>query len=53
MVIKKHHIWCNRYFESVEGCKECERLYKEFPLDNLTPDEALKKYFPNVTVRTK
>lgn len=54
-----HHIWCN-YSGSrkAEDCT-CKKLHEEYPmnvtpdeLNNLTPDELIDKYFPNVIKRT-
>lgn len=49
---KPHHIWCSYQSGPVEECKLCQRLYKEYPMDGLTPDELQEKYFPNVIKRT-
>jgi len=50
---QEHHIWCNFFYKPREGCEMCERLYEQYPdSDKLTPDELLKKYFPNVEPRT-
>lgn len=34
-----------------KDCKMCDRLYKEYPMDGLSQDELVKKYFPNVIKR--
>ena len=46
----EHHIWCNYWMKDRKTCKMCERLFKEYPMDK-TPDEMLKKYFPDVKKR--
>ena len=46
-----HHIWCNYWTRPEEDCKFCVRLRKEYPEDGRTPDEMLKKYFPDVKER--
>jgi hypothetical protein len=47
----QHHIWCNYWGTPREGCKQCEYLYKDYPIDkNLTMEEMTTKYFPNVKV---
>ena len=43
-----HHPWCNYFYREREGCKMCEGLFRKYPLNDLTPDEMLEKYFPNV-----
>ena len=50
---KRHHIWCN-YFRlaDVSKCRMCARLNKEYPMGNMTEDELLLKYFPNVVKRS-
>ena len=47
----EHHIWCNFFMRDPKTCKMCDRLYEEYPMDGLTPDELLKKHFPNVIKR--
>ena len=42
-----HHIWCNFFMLPREGCKQCESLFARFPKDG-SPDEMVKKHFPNV-----
>lgn len=51
-VRRQHHIWCNYWHGDPATCKFCNRLYKEYPMDGLTPDELQQKYFPNVIKRT-
>lgn len=34
-----------------EGCKLCERLYREYPMDGMTPDELQEKHFPEAIKR--
>ena len=48
----EHHIWCNYFMRPREGCKLCERLYKEYPTGKMTPNELLKRHFPNVIKRS-
>lgn len=48
---KKHHIWCNYFSIDPSKCKMCKRLYKEYPIDNMTPTDMIKKYFPKVIIR--
>lgn len=43
----KHHIFCNYFSTDPTTCKFCERLEEEYPMENMTPDELLKKYFPD------
>jgi len=51
---KEHHVWCNYYHKPREGCEMCKRLYEAYPdTDRLTPDELLKKYFPDAVLRTR
>lgn len=50
-VRKEHHLWCNYFMGDPNKCKMCDRLYKEYPMNNLTPDELLKTYFPKVIKR--
>jgi hypothetical protein len=45
--IRQHHIWCNFPHTNPDTCKMCERFYRDYPMDDLTPDELLKKHFPN------
>ena len=49
--VKEHHIWCNFWTGPVETCEMCKRFNKSYPMDGLTPDELIKKHFPNVVVR--
>ena len=50
---KQHHIWCNFWTRPREGCKQCEGLYEQYPIDeNMTHEEFVHKYFPDVIVRT-
>ena len=44
----EHHIWCNFFGAPREGCKMCEGLYEHYPMDKLSGDELLEKYFPEV-----
>jgi len=37
--------------KSVEGCKMCERLNREYPVKDSTPEELMKRYFPNAIIR--
>ena len=49
---EKHHIWCNfAMFRRVEECKQCKGLFKDYPMEGLTPDELMKKHFPNNVIR--
>ena len=45
--IRQHHIWCNFPHRNPDTCKMCERFYRDYPMDGLTPDELLKKHFPD------
>ena len=47
----QHHIWCNYFHGPVDKCKMCKRLRKEYPDDELKPDELWKKYFPDTIKR--
>ena len=42
-----HHIWCNYWTRPEKECKHCARLRKKYPEDR-SPDEMLKRHFPNV-----
>lgn len=44
----EHHIWCNFFMNKVEGCKMCIRLHKEYPVEDKSASELLKKYFPDI-----
>jgi hypothetical protein len=47
-----HHIWCNRHPASdPEKCDMCKGLKEKYPEDNTTPEELVKKHFPNVISR--
>lgn len=48
---ESHHIWCNWFMRPREGCTMCERLYQEYPPEGLTPEELVKKHFPDVIIR--
>lgn len=45
--IRQHHIWCNFPHTNPDTCKMCERFYRDYPMDGLTPDELQKKHFPD------
>jgi hypothetical protein len=45
---EEHHPWCNYWLLPRRGCKMCEGLYKNYPLNGRTMDEMMKEYFPNV-----
>ena len=47
----EHHIWCNFFVNPRKGCKQCEDLYKRYPMDEKTPNDLLKKHFPKVVKR--
>jgi hypothetical protein len=32
--LESHHPWCNHYFKERNGCKLCEGLYHQFPIDD-------------------
>ena len=49
--MKEHHIWCNYFMKPAKGCKFCKRLHKEYPMDDLTPDELQEKHFPDAIRR--
>ena len=51
VVSSEHHIWCNFFMRSREGCKMCDEAFKLYPMEGLTPDELLTKHFPNVVKR--
>jgi len=44
---RQHHIWCNFPHTNPDTCKMCERFYRDYPMDGLTPDELQKKHFPD------
>lgn len=31
----------------------CERLFKQYPMNELNPDDLIKKYFPDSVIRKK
>lgn len=47
---KRHHIWCSYFMRPVEGCKSCERLNREYPQGDLTPEQLKDKYFSGLDV---
>lgn len=51
MAYYEHHIWCNYFMLPAKDCKMCKGLRKEYPEDDLAPDELAKKYFPDVVFR--
>ena len=49
---EEHHPWCNYFYRpNPQKCKMCERLYKEYPINGMTLDEMMGKYFPDVIIR--
>jgi hypothetical protein len=44
-----HHTWCNRDpATDPETCDMCKNLKEKYP-ENCSPEELVKKHFPNVT----
>lgn len=56
MIKKKpteHHIWCNYFMlKEPDKCPMCKRLNREYPMDGMTEDALVLKYFPNVIKRS-
>lgn len=48
---KEHHAWCNFFMQPRAGCKMCERLYRDYPMD-VPIEEMVRKYFPEAVSRT-
>ena len=48
-----HHPWCNFFGKPREGCKLCEKLYREYPVVGESYGEMMAKYFPDVIIRSK
>jgi hypothetical protein len=46
--IRQHHVWCNFPHTNPDTCKMCDRFYRDYPIEGLTPDKLLKKHFPDV-----
>lgn len=47
----EHHVWCNFFMRPIEGCKMCERLWKEYPYNtNSDISELMAKNFPDAKV---
>jgi hypothetical protein len=58
MPFRGHHIWCNGDPRiDPKKCKWCASdngklgLIKNYPEDELTPEELVRKHFPNVIPR--
>ena len=51
MARAEHHFWCNFFGMPVEGCKQCERLYREYPYEPGEEMGLYKEHFPNAVVR--
>ncbi len=43
----QHHIWCNWPFVPVAECRYCKGLLKDYPMDGMSGEELMKKYFPD------
>lgn len=50
MAYYEHHIWCNNFMLPAEGCEMCKGLRERYPEGDQTPDELVKKHFPDVVV---
>lgn len=52
----QHHPWCNFFGAPREGCRQCEGLYRDHPVDDpdiKEPMDLMRKYFPSIIdVRT-
>jgi hypothetical protein len=47
----QHHPFCNLFGNPRKGCRQCEGLYKSYPMDDLDieePRDLLYKFFPDV-----
>lgn len=51
-MLAPHHVWCNFWVGPAKDCKQCQTLFKKYPMD-VPPGEMVGKYFPNVIVRGK
>lgn len=49
--IRQHHIWCSHQLSNPDTCKMCDKFYKLYPMNGITPDELLKKHFPDAIKR--
>jgi len=42
-----HHPWCNYFMLQREECKQCERLFAEYPiLEEDKPGDLMARHFP-------
>ncbi len=47
-----HHPWCNFATRPRFGCKQCEGLFKSYPIrDGETLVDAARRYFPDARLR--
>lgn len=47
-----HHIWCNFSRWPRADCKQCERLFREYPYEGLNAWELARKHFPDAIPKT-
>jgi hypothetical protein len=47
----EHHIWCNFTNKDPNNCKLCDRLFKEYPMEDKSPEKMIETYFPDVITR--
>jgi hypothetical protein len=48
--MNEHHPWCNYFYGPREGCKMCDRLFAQYPVEGKTPSELLAEHFPDAIV---
>lgn len=49
---ERHHPFCNYFGNPREGCRQCEHMFKHYPLqDGETPFELVARHFPNAKPR--
>lgn len=47
-----HHMWCNYWFSRhPDDCRLCKDLNQKYPMNNLTEEDLMEKYFPEVKKR--
>jgi hypothetical protein len=46
-----HHIWCNFSGNPVEGCRQCKRLWEEYPYEPGEENGLVNKHFPDSLVK--
>ena len=48
---RKHHVWCNFARGPAEDCPMCYQLFAKYPMEGMTPDEMMAKWFPDAIKR--